>query len=974
MMSGELSYRWRQTGGPAVVLTASRSQSPSFVAADDGIYEFELTVTDGAGGTGSDRVQVVVKNAVPTLEVRPGEAYAGGVTQLVGTLTDPGWLDSHTATISWGDGTADQVVAVTTGGAGWGSFTGSHVYRTPGVYRITVRLSDDDGGQVVEVVEAFEVSTPVAVWANSTGPRSFDWAGGSGEISGWLHTNGQLRFVGATKTVRGKTTYAGSLAADTTRHSFQPGPVSTSVQPFPVTAVVSQFAPDGPVAAEVGEAYHDMTSACASGVWRTVNTPLADGVYYADCAVALNGSDIGGNVTLVATGSIKIAGSRPAFAPYLDGLLLLSGAAGDRAIDISAQSSKFLGTIIARSGQVSVSGASNRFYCGLLADRVSITGTGVTVRGASCGRAPSVSGPVLVPQLTSQVRVDPGQGLPGTDLDFQVRVANDGATLAIPSLIGLENVDAAAATVSGWTYEIQTRDGAGSWSTLASRGDPELRLEVSPNVFTGVDYPSGGDRVIGTTVAPGGWATWGVQGVLDLSAEQTAELLDPALTTGIRVRVDFAVGGVQARRLFTYGADFIDQIRALSADATGVAVTVLSPDGEAVVITPADDARLSQIAVGDQVVLERPWTCPVPAPRAAAETDAGYLARLSALDGARQTTAAFATATGGVGLLVAPLTHASATETLPIVTVGLVGLSRVQAGTSSTYEVRLGNRGAAEATNLAVTARAGTEDLEVTGSPHGLASGELRTASVSYDAPAAQTGSVLIDGRATWADTAGNTYGPAGSDLAVDRTAPGRLLATLSDELAVDVDHDGYPSPGDTIGYTLTVRNTGGMPVEQVTASIPVDPHTWLVPGSGQAPDGGTITVDPAAGVVTVTLPTIASGAARTVTMQAVVASELPRSVTRVRAQGQVSAAGIDPVLSDDPAAAGSADPTVTTIVTPFPGLAALMSARLVIDADGDQGTSPGDTVEYDATVTSTGTVPVTNPGCGFRCRQGPPR
>ena len=54
------------------------------------------------------------------------------------------------------------------------------------------------------------------MWANAPGSRSLDWAGGSGEILGRVHTNGELRFVGAAKTVRGTTTYAGSIAADTT--------------------------------------------------------------------------------------------------------------------------------------------------------------------------------------------------------------------------------------------------------------------------------------------------------------------------------------------------------------------------------------------------------------------------------------------------------------------------------------------------------------------------------------------------------------------------------------------------------------------------------------------------------------------------------------------------------------------------------------------------------------------------------------
>ena len=109
--------------------------------------------------------------------------------------------------------------------AGWGTFFASHVYRRTGAFDVVVTLSDDDGGTAVRRVDHLEVTEPTAVWANSTAGRSLDWAGGSGEISGRVHTNGELRFVGASKTVKGGTTYAGSLAADTTRNSFLPLPV-----------------------------------------------------------------------------------------------------------------------------------------------------------------------------------------------------------------------------------------------------------------------------------------------------------------------------------------------------------------------------------------------------------------------------------------------------------------------------------------------------------------------------------------------------------------------------------------------------------------------------------------------------------------------------------------------------------------------------------------------------------------------------
>ena len=133
MTTGELSYRWRvvSADGPPVVLSARTSKGPSFVATDDGTYEFELEVTDGLGGTATDRVQVSVTNVAPSLTAQPGDAFAGGVTQVNGTFTDPGWVDTHGATLVWGDGTT-QEVPVSVQGSGWGTFFGSHVYAAAG--------------------------------------------------------------------------------------------------------------------------------------------------------------------------------------------------------------------------------------------------------------------------------------------------------------------------------------------------------------------------------------------------------------------------------------------------------------------------------------------------------------------------------------------------------------------------------------------------------------------------------------------------------------------------------------------------------------------------------------------------------------------------------------------------------------------------------------------------------------------------
>ncbi|MBW3543101.1 MAG: hypothetical protein KY476_22815, partial [Planctomycetes bacterium] len=106
-------------------------------------YTIGINVTDDDGGVGKAKATVTVKNVAPTVVAGPDALIdEGAVLVGTGSFSDPGTLDTWTATVDYGDGTAVEPLALNPDK----TFALVHIYADNGTYTVTVTVTDDDGG------------------------------------------------------------------------------------------------------------------------------------------------------------------------------------------------------------------------------------------------------------------------------------------------------------------------------------------------------------------------------------------------------------------------------------------------------------------------------------------------------------------------------------------------------------------------------------------------------------------------------------------------------------------------------------------------------------------------------------------------------------------------------------------------------------------------------------------------------------
>ena len=148
--------------------TAEGSLESSHTYGQDGEYTVTLRVTDSSGLTGSDSLAVTVNNVAPLVDAGPdASGIVGKPLTFSGSFTDPGTEDQHTLVWDFGDGSTAS-----------DTLTPAHGFATSGTYRVTLTVSDNDGGVGSDALTVSVACPPAFV-------ERFDPYGPGAQPKGW---------------------------------------------------------------------------------------------------------------------------------------------------------------------------------------------------------------------------------------------------------------------------------------------------------------------------------------------------------------------------------------------------------------------------------------------------------------------------------------------------------------------------------------------------------------------------------------------------------------------------------------------------------------------------------------------------------------------------------------------------------------------------------------------------------------------
>lgn len=133
--------------GTSCFITNVYSLSTTVTCNDDGLVLLTLVADDGVNPPVQDVVILTLSNVAPTVQITApanGVLYGADIHPVTirASYADPGTNDSHTCSVSWGDG--NQSAGMLDPSAR--TCTATHMYTTPGDRAPAVEVADDDVG------------------------------------------------------------------------------------------------------------------------------------------------------------------------------------------------------------------------------------------------------------------------------------------------------------------------------------------------------------------------------------------------------------------------------------------------------------------------------------------------------------------------------------------------------------------------------------------------------------------------------------------------------------------------------------------------------------------------------------------------------------------------------------------------------------------------------------------------------------
>ena len=164
-----LTVTWN-VSSPLCTFSNSSILDPDITCSDNGIFTATLTADDGISAPVTSDAHVIVDNVAPVIVT--GDLSCSLAVVAVNTdvdciaiFNDVGTDDTHEGLWDWDDNSSsscppNDAECSVIQDPGFGSVDGTHSYNDPGVYTVTLTVTDDDGGFDSETFEFVVVYDP----------------------------------------------------------------------------------------------------------------------------------------------------------------------------------------------------------------------------------------------------------------------------------------------------------------------------------------------------------------------------------------------------------------------------------------------------------------------------------------------------------------------------------------------------------------------------------------------------------------------------------------------------------------------------------------------------------------------------------------------------------------------------------------------------------------------------------------------